>query len=517
MKKRLLILFLCFLQSLGFAQTAALSLSFNQSNLIASTDTFTCAGLYTYISVSVSTGDYPYQVILTKDGQDFEVNTFPPDVIQTPEVFSMDSLLYAGDYDLMVITSVNDTIEESFSFFDPDSLSFEFSTQNPESCEEFGKITIHSISGGYTPYNIGTINSNGVFDTSYYSNLYADSYTIDSVNNGLYSISIQDSLGCIFTLGNNYPITIFQASDPLNIASVSQEDSLIICVNGGLAPYGFVLNSNDTIITNSSCVAYALCPGNYEVFVFDAVSSTQCADSVEVSIANVVGAIDQETSTMLVESGGVRPFSYSWKLNGELQDGQTDSIYSDGLCPGDYVCTILDMFGCLFSFDISIDELSSDLLDEVDCFDEDFSSLDASVSGGTPPYQYLWNTGEVTEIIEDLSPQLYTLNVTDNNGCELTDQLEVPVLIDSCLYNAFSPNGDQINDTWNINNSFLYNDTRVVVYNRWGAKVFDSEGYQLAWNGKNSQGNYVKEGVYFYSIILKNGHEKLRGTISVFY
>lgn len=516
MKKRLLILLVGCFQLVCFSQTATMSLNFNQSNLITGSDTFKCVGLYTYLSVSVSPADFPYDVLLIKNGQIFDQNTYTPDVIQNPGVFSLDSLLYAGNYQLRIITSTNDTVEESFSFFDPTPLSFDYSVDNLESCEEFGEILIQNITGGYPPYNLGVI-TNGSFDTLYASSLYADTYTIDSVNVGLYSVTIQDSLSCLFTVGNTNPIAVVQGSTPLSISSLTQEDSLIVCVEGGLSPFGFILNNTDTIFSVDSCIAYALCPGTYDIHVFDAVTSIQCVDSSQVTIAPLEGEINQESSTLLVESGGVRPFSYSWKLNNELQDGQTDSVYTDGLCPGDYTCTILDKFGCLYSFDITIDELNSDMVDEVDCFEEDFSSIDASISGGTPPYQYLWNTGEMTEVIENLSPQLYTLNVIDNNGCEFSDQLEVPALIDSCLYNAFSPNGDQINDTWDINNSFLYDDTRVIVYNRWGAKVFESEGYQLAWDGKSKNGVYVKEGVYFYSIILKKGHQKLRGALSVFY
>ena len=99
----------------------------------------------------------------------------------------------------------------------------------------------------------------------------------------------------------------------------------------------------------------------------------------------------------------------------------------------------------------------------------------------------------------------------------MIEEIEVPVILDSCLINAFSPNGDNINDTWKLNTSFLYENTEVIIYNRWGAKVYQSLGYKHAWDGKNSSGNLVKEGVYFYSIILKNGHDNIKGSISVFY
>ena len=99
----------------------------------------------------------------------------------------------------------------------------------------------------------------------------------------------------------------------------------------------------------------------------------------------------------------------------------------------------------------------------------------------------------------------------------MTEEIEVPVILDSCLINAFSPNGDNINDTWMLNTSFLYENTEVIIYNRWGAKIYQSLGYKQAWDGKNSSGNLVKEADYFYSIILKNGYDNIKGSISVFY
>ena len=48
-------------------------------------------------------------------------------------------------------------------------------------------------------------------------------------------------------------------------------------------------------------------------------------------------------------------------------------------------------------------------------------------------------------------------------------------------------------------------------------KVYESDGFSYSWDGKNFSGKLVKEGVYFYSIILKNGHDKIKGSLSVFY
>jgi len=516
MKK--LLLFIIALLPLGllFAQDTMV-LTFDQENLIPSTNTFKCEGSYTYFTINTTPADTFYSVTLEKDGVILEQGNYTSINSQSPGILALDSLIYAGFYELTVISlSNNITFTDTFSFVNPLPLNFEYTTNNPQSCITYGDILISGISGGASPYSLGKVDAIGEFDPIYFQNQNVTTYTIEDLIAGYYSVSLQDSYGCVFTLGSDNPIEIVQGPDPINIISTAQEDSFRICTQGGVLPISYVLN-DDTLTTNDSCVAYALCAGNYTLIVFDAVSNSLCADTVDFTIDMIDGFIEQETSTMIVESGGVRPFSYSWTKDNAIQDGQTDSVYDGGLCPGSYTCTIIDKSNCTSGFDLVIDEIESNLIEEVDCFDSEFSALETAVTGGTSPYEYLWNTNETTSNITGLSPQKYSVTITDNNDCQLIDEFEVPVVFDSCLFNAFSPNGDLVNDTWALNPSFLYENSEVIIYNRWGAKIYQSLGYKQAWDGRNSAGNLVKEGVYFYSILLKNGHDNIKGSISVFY
>jgi gliding motility-associated-like protein len=65
--------------------------------------------------------------------------------------------------------------------------------------------------------------------------------------------------------------------------------------------------------------------------------------------------------------------------------------------------------------------------------------------------------------------------------------------------NAFTPNGDGINDTWNITNLNIYPKVTVEIMNRYGNRVYFSNGYPAAWDG-NSNGIQVPFGVYYYII-----------------
>lgn len=71
---------------------------------------------------------------------------------------------------------------------------------------------------------------------------------------------------------------------------------------------------------------------------------------------------------------------------------------------------------------------------------------------------------------------------------------------------AFTPNGDGINDTWNIVNLKSYPNATVVIFNRWGDQVFKSQNYSNDWNGHH-EGEMLPEGSYYYQIDLEGNGE----------
>lgn len=218
---------------------------------------------------------------------------------------------------------------------------------------------------------------------------------------------------------------------------------------------------------------------------------------------------------MVVEQANF-PVYYQWFLNGDIIDGENDSIFSSGLCPGTYNCIVEDGIGCSKTFSITIDPILSNIDKNIDCNEQDFTTIETNVSGGTFPYFFNWSNGETTSQINNVSPGTYQLNISDYNGCTISDELIIPLLTDSCLYNAFSPNGDGINDEWKINTSFIFQDSDLTIYNRWGNKVFESSEDNFVFKGLNKNGNELVEGTYFYVVRLKNDEEPIKGTINLF-
>ncbi|WP_276360809.1 PKD domain-containing protein [Daejeonella sp. H1SJ63] len=115
------------------------------------------------------------------------------------------------------------------------------------------------------------------------------------------------------------------------------------------------------------------------------------------------------------------------------------------------------------------------------------------------------------------SPQVdtrYTVTITSDEGCVLTDDILVKVLEMPVIPNTFSPNGDGINDVWNIQYLDSYPGVIVSIYNRYGIKVYGSIGYLNPWNAISS-GVQVPVGIYYYLIEPKSGLPSFKGWVTI--
>jgi len=80
--------------------------------------------------------------------------------------------------------------------------------------------------------------------------------------------------------------------------------------------------------------------------------------------------------------------------------------------------------------------------------------------------------------------------------------------------NTFTPNGDGINDTWNLPALLSYPNCTVNIYDRYGQMVFHSIGYSTPWDGRYNSKN-VPTGVYYYLIDRKNKAELVSGSLTL--
>ena len=159
--------------------------------------------------------------------------------------------------------------------------------------------------------------------------------------------------------------------------------------------------------------------------------------------------------------------------------------------------------------------LNEDGSSDANCAGKNDGSVKVSVSGGVSPYHFNWSNGATTDVISNLDAGDYSLTVTDSNGCQLKYvKAIIPGVQEDQLVinNAFSPNGDGINDYWVIKNIDQYPDNEVVVLNRWGNEIYSMKNYANTWDGSN-----LSEGTYLYILKVKMcGEDKtLKGYITI--
>ncbi len=147
-------------------------------------------------------------------------------------------------------------------------------------------------------------------------------------------------------------------------------------------------------------------------------------------VANVscAGASDGFISNDIL--GGTAPLAYAWS------NGETGASISN-ISAGTYTVIVTDAFQCQFDYEFQVSE-PTQLTFSINSTNETYFQLadgtaEASVSGGTPPYSYLWSDGSTTPSISSLMPGSYSLTVTDANYCSLTQNVVIEAIDCSTL------------------------------------------------------------------------------------
>lgn len=214
--------------------------------------------------------------------------------------------------------------------------------------------------------------------------------------------------------------------------------------------------------------------------------------------------------------GGVLPYDFTWNTT-EI----TPVIYHPG---GAYSVNVVDANGCLAFKSASVLGYSplmiSTYTQDASCFDNDDGLALVNVVGGLSPYTYQWSNGVTDSLNNQLTSGDHYLEVSDAQGC--SESFVVTIFADesTCLnpYSAFTPNGDQNNDYWVIDNIELYPDALVEVFNRWGDRVYASKRYTNSWSGGwkgEYNGEVLPSATYYYVITLNNHEEPYKGTITI--
>lgn len=299
---------------------------------------------------------------------------------------------------------------------------------NPTTCGGADGYFILTALDPSTTYNVTYTDPLGGTQgpTSMTSNAAGD-IQITGLSAGNYSNFIVERNGCSYSDASTYTLTepsfgLDETNVSVTNASCANNDGSItgILLVGGSAPFSYTYNNIST-----TGIDFIGGPGTYTLTVTDAnacvatsssytIGATTSTVSVSLTPTNVTCNGQCNGSVSSSVSGGTAPYTYVWG-NGNTSPSPT------GICAGNYTVTVTDANQCTGSAATTVTQpnpmtitVSTTL---PTCGANDGSATVTGVTGGSAPYSYLWSNGSFIATADSLASGVYTVTVTDNNGC----------------------------------------------------------------------------------------------------
>jgi len=229
------------------------------------------------------------------------------------------------------------------------------------------------------------------------------------------------------------------------------------------------------LITNS--ITQTICEGNSVTFG----TQTLSASGTYTEMFTTPAGCDSLVSMFLFVNPTIEN-----SVSAVICDGQSYTF-------GTQILTTTGQFSELFTTPTGCDSLVQLFLTVSDALDSTFAQSICEGEVYTLGTQSLTVSGVYTELFSNAG------------GCDSIVTLELQVLDCEALLeisNICTPNGDGSNDTWKVSDLNQIIGCNVVIYNRWGQPVFETDDYQNDWDGTKdgAGGEVLPDGVYYYTI-----------------
>ncbi|MBT1698785.1 OmpA family protein [Fulvivirgaceae bacterium PWU4] len=351
-----------------------------------------------HIEVSVTGGALPYTYVWSNGASSEDLSN-----------------AIAGRYTLQVEDSKGCTKSMTATIEQPTKLEIKADPIAHIKCsgEETGSVSI-AAAGGTAPYRY--LWSNGTATQK-----------LVNVAAGEYTANVSDANGCLveYTARITEPVALIKTIDAITDIRCSGDSSgsVHVTVREGVAPYSFKWSHGATTEDATSLVA-----GNYKLTITE---GNGCKSMLEANIeqpSKFVASVEKITDILchgnntgaidIKVSGGVEPHTFAWSNGNKLEDLKD-------LTADSYSVVVADANGCSKTLNAEVKQpellaLRIDSVRNVKCCGDTSGAIFISVSGGVKPYAYLWSNGATTEDIRNLVLGVYTVNVTDANGCVIS-------------------------------------------------------------------------------------------------
>ncbi|MFC0518787.1 gliding motility-associated C-terminal domain-containing protein [Mucilaginibacter angelicae] len=326
----------------------------------------------------------------------------------------------------------------------------------------------------------------------------------------------------------------FLAKPSITAPPACEGDALILTANAppGTIRYEWsgpgVTSANkaqNPLIIDNSTVADI---GDYHVTVFSAADCPTPSDNVRatVNLKPVIPVINPapicKGSATILNETTPNAKSYSWLPVTGLSDPTSASPAAKPAETTTYTVTVTSNEGCTATQTVTVTVMPSpeaSIEPKKKIFEGQSVVLDAQASNADT---YLWTPADGLDDPTKLNPTAsptdditYTLHATSDIGCGTAlASVFVRVYKKIVIPTTFSPNGDGLNDYWDIEALSTYPQSSLNVFSRSGQKVYSSIGYDKPWNGAY-KGYVLPSGTYYYVIDLKSGAPLLSGWVLI--
>lgn len=332
--------------------------------------------------------------------------------------------LPAGTYSIVVTDAAGCTYTNTFVITSPTGVTANPPVVTNVSCFGMtnGSATV-TPTGGTAPYTYSwnpggqsTISSSGL-------------------PAGVYTVTITDANGCTVNTFINITQPVLLTSTITASSNVScfsgSNGSATVAVSGGTQFYTFLWSNGQTTSTATGFPA-----GTYSLLVTDAngctstntVSISQPSSPLTTTVSSTgITCFGGNDGTGSVSASGATPnYTYSWSTIPVQTTASVTNLYA-----GVYTVTTTDANGCTATNTVSIASptgltFTAPVITNVNCFGASTGMVSISAIGGNPGYTYLWNpTGQTTSTATGLAAGVYTVTVTDNNGCIINTLVQI--------------------------------------------------------------------------------------------
>jgi len=160
-----------------------------------------------------------------------------------------------------------------------------------------------------------------------------------------------------------------------------------------------------------------------------------------------------------------------------------------------------------------------------------FAGNDTTISNGysvqlnaTGANTYAWSPAEglnnptlSNPVANPYKTTEYIVEGTSINGCSSSDAIVITIDDDFLVipYNIVTPNGNGKNDAWVVRNIERYPKNNIIILDEWGVVIYEQKGYDNKWEGRNSRGEILPDGTYFYVLTFEDNKKIYKGFITL--